>query len=175
MKFAIPIVLALSVASTAQADGLYDQYFAKAVGGEPCYARSYDAAHLKAHPRQKITSMEVDFDIKEGDTDRPNSAKYFEAGVGFTLKKSKDRYLDAAYCSTAAGHFDCYFDGDGGTFHLTPQGAALKLDVTGGGGGTDEIQVEGMKDFGSFGAPGSDDRSFILPPADRKICDAGKN
>ena len=35
-----------------------------------------------------------------------------------------------------------------------------------------DIHAEGEKDFGSFGARGSDDRIFILPLGDRAMCDA---
>jgi hypothetical protein len=161
------------MASAAHADGIYDKYFAKAGGGKPCYARVYDSAHLKAHPRQKVTDMEVDFDTKEGDSDRPNSEKYFEIGVGFRLKsKPKEWVGAAAYCKTTAGFFDCYLDGGGGTFRLTPQSSALKFDVVEGADESGALAVDNGDDFPVFGAPGSDDRAFILPPADRKVCDA---
>ena len=65
------------------------------------------------------------------------------------LKSSGEWYGDALYCKTLASHFDCYLDADGGTIRLTPQGDALRLEVTGGGGGTDQITVEGRKDFGA--------------------------
>jgi hypothetical protein len=47
----------------------------------------------------------------------------------------------------------------------------LRLEVTGGGGGTDQIVVEGS-DWGRFGTPGGGDRVFILRRADRKLCNA---
>lgn len=173
MKIVLTFLLAAGATSATSAGSTYDQYFAKAVNGRPCYARLYDDAHMKAHPHQKVRMIEIDFDMKQGDSDRPNSQSYFEAGIGFVLKnKPKEKVGAAIYCKTAAGFFDCYIDGDGGTFHLTPQGANLKLDVTGGGGGTDAIVVDNGDDFPTFGAPGSDDRVFVLPPADRKICDA---
>ena len=49
-------------------------------------------------------------------------------------------------------------------------GDALRLDVTGGGGGTNQIAVEGRKDFAQFGAAGNDDRVFVLSRANRKLC-----
>ncbi len=176
MKIVIDILLAavscIAMAATARADAIYDRYFAKAPGGTACYARTYDGAHLKAHPRQKVTDMEVDFDIRDGDIDRPNSEKYFEIGVGFKLKsKPKEWASSAAYCKTAAGFFDSYLDGGGGTFRLTPQSTGLKFDVVEGADSSGALSVDNGDDFPSFGAPGSDDRAFVLPPADSKACD----
>lgn len=171
-----PLALAtlIGVAATpvVGADNLYGKYFANPAGGKPCYLRSYDAAHLKKHPRQRVTAMEMDFDISFGDTDRPNSAAYFEAQLGFRLRHEKENFGDAIYCKTLKGYFDCYFDADGGTFRLVPQGETLRVEIMRGGGGTDEIQIEGQNGFVSFGAPGSDDRVFVLPPASRKSCEA---
>jgi len=73
------------------------------------------------------------------------------------------------FCKVAADHFDCYLDADGGKFRLTPEGDGLRLEVTGGGGGTEQIVAEGT-DWGEFGAPRGDDRVFILRRADRKLC-----
>ena len=56
-------------------------------------------------------------------------------------------------------------------FRLTPEGDGLRLEMTGGGGGTDQIVVEGS-DRGELGTPGGDDRVFILRRADRKLCNA---
>lgn len=173
----IKLLLLLSAAAlaagsvAATADDLYARYFADADGGKPCYARYYDLAHLRAHPKQTVRRIEVDFDKNFGEgADPKNTAANFEAGIGFMLKSSGEWYGDALYCKALASHFDCYLDADGGTIRLTPQGDALRLEVTGGGGGTDQITVEGLKDFAQFGAPGSDDRVFVLPRADRKLC-----
>ena len=80
-------------------------------------------------------------------------------------------YGEELVCKVASEHFDCYLEADGGKFRLTPEGDGLRLEVTAGGGGTDQIVAEGT-DWGTFGGPGSDDRVFILRRADRKHCDA---
>ena len=163
--------LAAGSAAATTADDLYARYFGDADGGKPCYARYYDRSHLRAHPKQTVRRIEVDFDKDFGEGVGPkNTAASFEAGIGFMLKRSNEWYGDALYCKSLDGRFDCYLDADGGTIRLTPQGDALRLDVTGGGGGADQIAVEGRKDFAQFGGPGSDDRMFVLPRADRKLC-----
>ena len=169
------MAVALLTSHTVQADSIYDRYFGKTENGKPCYARSYDAAHLKKHPKQTVQRIEVDYDVKEGDTDRPNSASYFEIGFSFMLKHSKTWNGDAAYCKTANGFFDCTLDADGGAIHLTPQGDALRLDVINRGGvdkNKDQISVEGEDGFAGFGKPGGDDLAFVLSRADRAQCDA---
>lgn len=158
-------------AVAASADDIYTRYFAQADGGKPCYARSYDRKHMEAHPKQTVRRIQVDFDKDFGEAAGPkNTASSFEAGIGFMLNRSDERYGDALYCKTLDNRVDCYLDADGGTIRLTPQGDALRLEVTGGGGGADQIAVEGRKDFAQFGAAGNDDRVFVLPRANRKLC-----
>lgn len=170
-----PLSLALLAvafgALPASADDLYTRYFAGVNGGKPCYARSYDDAHLKAHPKQVVRRIEINFDVSwRGNEDSKNSAADFEAGIGFMLKRSPEWYGQALYCKTVGDHFECYLDADGGSFKLIPRGDALRLEVSGPPEAT--IHAEGSRDFGEFGGPGGDDRVFVLPHADRKLCDA---
>lgn len=155
----------------AAADDLYTRYFAS--GGKPCYARYYDDAHLRAHPKQVVRRIEIDFDVtwRENETSK-NSAADFQAGIGFMLRRSSEWYGQALYCKTVSDHFECYLDADGGSFQLIPRGDALRLEVSGPAEAT--IHAEGIRDFGEFGGPGGDDRVFVLPRADRKLCDAAK-
>jgi len=164
-------IAAAAVSPAADADDLYTHYFAGVDGGNPCYVRSYDNAHLKAHPKQTVRRIFVDFGVnRRSDQSRKNGADDFEAGIGFMLKRSPEWYGQALSCKTVRDHFECYLEADGGTFTLTPRGEALRLEVTGGRGS--DIHTEGEKDFGTFGAPGSDDRVFLLPRGDRAVCDA---
>ena len=165
------ILMAAASAPALAADDLYTRYFAGAAGGKPCYARYYDDAHLKAHPKQQVRRIEIDFDVNErSDPQTKNGAADFQAGIGFMLKRSSEWYGQALVCKQAGNRFECYLEADGGTFVLIPRGDALRLEVTGGPGS--DIHTEGEKDFGEFGGPGTDDRVFILPRADRKLCDA---
>ena len=163
----------LGGAGAAKADDIYARYFGAADGGKPCYARDYNDAHLKAHRKQTVRRIEVDFDAAwREDKGGKNSAADFQAGIGFMLKRSPEWYGQELYCKTVADHFECYLDADGGSVRLVPHGDALRLEVVGGRGS--DIHAEGDKDFGAFGDVGSDDRVFILPRADRKRCDAAK-
>jgi hypothetical protein len=172
MKAFAVVLLALTCsASAAGAADIYAKYFADADGGRVCYARYYDAAHLAAHPRQTVRRIMVDYDRRMHEDAGPeNTAAKFIAGIGFMLTHSGGWYTQELFCKTAGGYFDCYLDADGGSIRLIPDRDALRLQVIGGGGGTDRIVVEGAAGFGKFGAPGSDDRAFVLPRADRKLC-----
>jgi hypothetical protein len=174
MRAVAVVLLALTFSvSAAGAADIYAKYFADADGGRVCYARYYDAAHLAAHPRQTVRRIMVDYDRRtHEDADPENTAAKFIAGIGFMLKHSGGWYTQELFCKIAGGYFDCYLDADGGSIRLIPDRDALRLQVIGGGGGTDSIVVEGAAGFGKFGAPGSDDRAFILPRADRKLCNS---
>ena len=151
---------------------LYTRYFAGVSGGKPCYARYYDHAHLNAHRKQKVRRIVVDFNqAQRDDKVTKNTPTDFQAGFGFMLKRSNEWYGQELFCKVIADHFDCHLDADGGKFRLTPEGDGLRLEVTGGGGGTDQIVVEGS-DWGKFGTPGGDDTVFILRRADRQLCNA---
>ena len=68
----------------AIADDLYARYFADADGGKPCYARYYDLAHLRAHPKQTVRRIEVDFDKNFGEgADPKNSCSELRSGHRF--------------------------------------------------------------------------------------------
>lgn len=170
---ALIAVCAATAVSAAPADDIYAKYFASVNGSKPCYARSYDAAHLKAHPKQTVRQIQVDYDASwRSDAGGKNTAGDFQAGISFMLKRSGEWFGQQLNCKTAGNGFDCYLDADGGAIRLTPAGHALKLEVKDRGGPGNQIAVEGEKGVGEFGAAGGDDRVFILPRADRKLCDA---
>jgi hypothetical protein len=170
-RFAVIALMVGGVSNAVAADDLYTRYFAGVADGKPCYARYYDDAHLRTHPKQQVRRIEIDFDVNErSDPQTKNSATYFQAGIGFMLKRSSEWYTQALSCKVAGTRFECYLEADGGTFVLIPRGDALRLEITGGPDA--DIHAEGGKDCGEFGGRGSDDRAFLLPRTDRKLCDA---
>ena len=156
--------------SAANAVDIYTRYFTGVSGGKPCYARYYDPGHLNAHPKQTVRRIVVDFHQDQRDDNvTKNTPADFQAGFGFMLKRSNEWYGQELFCKVTADHFDCYLDADGGKVRLTPEGDGLRLEITDGGRGTDQIVVEGT-DWGEFGTPCGDDRVFILRRADRRLC-----
>ena len=171
-RLALSLLLTLvgALLPARASDDLYARYFGRVADGKPCYARYYNDAHLKAHPTQMVRRIEIDFDANLRDDKGKNTGSDFQAGIGFVLKHSHEWYGQEIHCKTVNDYFECDLEADGGNIRLIPRGDALRLEVLGGEGS--DIHVEGLKDFGTFGRVGSDDRVFILPRADRKLCEA---
>ena len=129
--------------------GLLDDYFA----GGACFARSYDRAHMRAHPNQVVTDIHLGTapDFQGGGSD-------VVLDFGFTQRQGTS-YTAEAYC----GGTRCAMEGDGGSFRLSAQGEALKLSVG------DFLAIEGSQDF-SVDLADSDDRVFLLYPAKASAC-----
>lgn len=159
--------VALCAAPRANAaDDFFATLFANAQGGTPCYGRTYDDAHLKGHPQQKVRRIEIDMD-KTDSNERENTAEHFELGMAVMTTKSNEWYGNAAYCKAGADSAECYLDGDGGKFKLTPaEGGAVRLET-----GDYGIGFEGATDFIELKADSGDDRVFVLKPG-RAECDA---
>lgn len=170
---AVILVAVLSMAPLAARAGggdnkstFFDAVFANAQGGTPCYGRTYDDAHLKAHPEQKVRRIEIDMD-KTNANDRVNTAENFELGMAIMTTKSSEWYGNAAFCKAADQSAECFLDGDGGKFKLTAaDDGAVRLET-----GDYGIGFEGEKDFVEFSGSSGDDRVFLLKPG-RDECNA---
>ena len=164
---ATTVVVALSLPLAAlAADTLFDTYFATQANGAACYGRTYDDAHLKEHPAQTVQRIEIDSEkaISDG---KLNSAERFELGFAILLKSSPEWYGQNAICKTSATAMECYLEGDGGLFKLTPaEDGGLKLET-----GDYGIAVEGSHDSLQLSGKDGDDRVFLLNPS-RDECDA---
>lgn len=157
--------LALFGLAMPAAAGDYEAWFAGKPGGVACYARGYDAAHLAAHPRQKVVEIELDFDAREAESEG-NRPSRFVVGLGVRLKGKKDWYTNSMLCNERAmGGVACSLEGDGGQLDLQPSGDGLEMRLT------SEISIEG-DDFITFGGKTSDDNVFILKTAPQSVCDA---
>lgn len=96
-----------------------------------CYARSYDAAHMKAHPKQKVTAIALTYlpeklfpDVEGAQKMWDQYADYpaFSAILAVTLKGKEGTALGAAYCRTGSSKMlECGIEGDGGTFQVLLQ------------------------------------------------------
>ena len=58
-RIAFAAALVMHVCTPAQAANPLDDLIKPVVDSSACFTRVYDAAHLKAHPRQKTTAMTV--------------------------------------------------------------------------------------------------------------------
>lgn len=126
-----------------------------------CYARSYDAAHLRAHPQQNVRRIAVLNPVKEqsaGD-DQPNYRFIFRAemrdGRKFEMQSfcSPDSNPYAYTCTPPSGPNDAQ------EFYLTRAGDGIML--------RDRKGLLGTTLGAKFGA---DDRMFKLEPAAEADC-----
>lgn len=164
-RIAAALLFCGAASAASQAGELFEVYLAGVDGGHPCYARAYDAKHLKAHPRQKIARIEIDMEPVNPDG-VANVASGFQIGIGLMAKAGGGWYTGAAYCTTSAIGFSCSIEGDGGTFTLVPADArSLKLS-------TERMALEGAKDFIEIGDKAGDDRVFVLQREAQADCDA---
>lgn len=157
---AAPLLLAdLGPVRAQPASGLLDQVFPP---GEPlCYARRYDAAHLRANPRQSVTSVRLlrdfpslrldaqwakTYQARDGRTAyatlivtyRDSGARRFVGGPNCAIREGGEIYCSAGSC-------------DGGGFTLSREDADTIL--IGRKGGNQRFTVSG-------GCAGGPDRNL---------------
>jgi hypothetical protein len=159
-------LLSVTIAFAASSDDLYDRYFSNVLAGRPCFARTYDAAHLAAHAGQRVRSIEISLAKKNFDGS-PNSADRFELEFALMVKSSPEWYGQAAICRTTEAAFECFLKADGGLFRLTPlSDGGLRLDT-----GEAGIALEGATDTIELSGKTGGDRSFDLV-ASKTECEA---
>lgn len=141
-------------------------------GETVCFARTYDAAHLKRHPKQTVTSVRLmrGFQQVRSDHEREADLVYSELIVTYRASGAR-RFLGGASCRAQEdGTIMCSADScDGGSFPLKREDADTiaiggqaqsHFTVSGGcGGGEDRSLTEG-----------EDDRFFRLKRAPMTAC-----
>ena len=129
------------------------------LGKEACYGRVYDAAHLKKHPKQRVTAFHLFRDF----TPDPNTETPLEnhqalidsdgeGGIRITAYvRFRDRpglFFNGMACASASegGKVRCGIECDGGGFFVKGDGKSLLLENQGfvviGGCGANEDEAE---------------------------------
>ena len=155
------------------------------VGVEACFGRTYDAAHLRTHPRQQVTSFHIlrDFSPDQNSEEELQSREDMVKNDGsdgnipltayLRLRDRKGVYSNYFGCRRSeSGGVLCGIDCDGGTFQMRPSGGSLLIEnqgfvVVGGCGASDEEQAEPV-----FVKPGADDKTFRLDKQPVEQCTA---
>src|SRR5215217_4848118 len=79
--FLIAGLLPAIVASAAQAEPVFQRLTGSNQRGDQCFARSYDAAHLQRHPRQRVIRFRLRRDRNvPADVNNP---RRFTVAIGF--------------------------------------------------------------------------------------------
>ncbi len=142
-------------------------------GNKACYVRSYDAAHLRAHPKQRITAMKFLLSVEAYDP-KPAAAAKLEELYHYTFSMSVARRGDKRLLRTSGGCSGgdailCAVDCDGGSVTLDKMPPANSLIV--------RLNDHGIQMFHDCdGAPavlvkaGEDDKVFRLNKAANNAC-----
>jgi hypothetical protein len=153
---------------------------------EACFGRVYDAAHLKAHPKQKVTSLHVLRSLeerREAENWTPDARaeairSFREEGQAsvtafVNFRDKKGTFHNSLTCDkeTAAG-MTCLIECDGGSFRLNRSGAnSVMLNNNGFvliGGCGEEVEEGQIRHF----SPGADDKVFRLDSLPIAACRA---
>lgn len=125
-----------------------------------CFSRTYDAAHLAAHPRQTVRRFFVGVAGEEWRATA--TAGYFNIAFGFQITGHADTYTGIGICAPQGARLACDIESDGGSFTITRNGDGLRIDAA-------RIEVEGEHDFSPDLAAG-DNRIMLLRPAASSAC-----
>jgi len=143
-------------------------------GNKACYVRTYDAAHLKAHPRQHITAMKfllaVETYPEPSKKEQPEDLYYYPFAMQ-VMRRGESRPLHTAGDCLTVGGIHCVVDCDGGAVNLDEMPPADSLIV--------RISEYGVRMFhdcddgeGILVMPGADDKVFRLDKAALDACRA---
>lgn len=155
------------------------------LGTEACFGRSYDDAHLRKHPRQRVTSFHIlrDFspdthaESEHQSRDELLSSDGENGNIGLAayvrVRDRKGVYFNHFSCRRDdKGAMRCGIDCDGGSFSARPSGGSLLVQnegfvVVGGCGASDEDSMDPV-----FISPGADDKVFRLDKQPLAQCTA---
>ena len=144
-------------------------------GNKACYVRSYDAAHLRAHPRQRITAMKFllgveAYDPKPADAKGSSDLFYYTFSMSVARRGDK-RLLHTSGDCLVSDDISCVVDCDGGGLLLDKMPPAGSLIV--------RLKEDGIRMFhdcdeevGVLVKPGADDKVFRLDKTANDACRA---
>lgn len=175
----LALVVLAGLASPALAQPVSPEAFLGGVlppehGRSVCFARAYDAEHLRRNPGQRVRSLvlHVRHHRHEPDPVTRREQRNYYFTLAARVKGERGRLVATGECG-AGDVSGCGPECDGGGFTLTREpGGTLLLDLSrykrlrmtrGCGGGDDEEDAFVLE-------PGADDLRFRLSPADPALC-----
>jgi len=153
---AAALLAALLLAPPAAAAGFEEQWKDGAPG---CFARAYDAKHLAAHPRQRVTHIA----LGPSRLGAPTPPGAFEVTFSLVLKGDGGSYQSEGICRATAKAVTCDAEGDGGRFTIRPDGRNILIRI-------ERLVLEGASDVTPDLAVGGDDRVLRLSPGPDSAC-----
>lgn len=129
-----------------------------------CFARGYDAKHLREHPRQTVMRFHV---VRDANGNAPLAPGVTWVRFGFAVKGSSDVFDSLAACrqdgAQGGAKVMCLIEGDGGSFQLSLDADRLRVTIG------DRVEVEGAASFSPDLARG-DNRIMLLQASPRQAC-----
>jgi len=172
MRTASTALLAILIAGGAACaqDARLAEILPATPGVKACFARTYDAKHLRAHPKQRVTAVtflmrSVGFD-SNGEYVLDPKGKIDHASTQFAIRFVR---RDMKQAQTTSGDCQqgetagCYVECDGGGFKLEKSGEGLLLRLM-----DDGIRIDDCDEKDVRLKPGADDRAFRVD----KVADA---
>jgi hypothetical protein len=154
-------MIAIALAPTgAAADSFYERTIAERDGVIPCFARIYDADHLGAHPRQRVTH----FFLRHSEAEDLTPPESFDVVIGYKLKGSTDSFVTEAGCAAEGNGADCSAEGDAGFFKLAGDGKEITVTID------DRLYLEGRVSWSPDLAKDGDDSPILLRPSPTADC-----
>ncbi|ODT79940.1 MAG: hypothetical protein ABS76_18490 [Pelagibacterium sp. SCN 64-44] len=138
-------------------------------GANGCWRRVYDAAHLKAHPDQQVTSMALAMIYRQ----QPDDLSYYAYALDVGLRDGRTGTA-TSNCNADGELLRCWVECDGGGVEVSSRAhgdilvdleAIGFIHLTGGCSAEDEAE----EDFALL--PGLDDKQFLLHPEKGAFCE----
>lgn len=184
MRAPFPALAAiLLMGATAHADpiapgkeGELAKFVAPQDGNRICYARSYTADHLKAHPGQKVTEIgfRLTYYVHEAAPDLPQGQRNYYFELIARLRGHAKQLTASGECVPKGETISCFVECDGGGIRVRRRGAEnILIDFGSAAGGRIRMSEgcdaeEGAVDL----EPGADDREFLLSRRPDSECPA---
>ncbi|MBA3446196.1 MAG: hypothetical protein H0T56_01050 [Pseudaminobacter sp.] len=144
-------------------------------GRRACFARSYDDAHLKKHPQQKVTEIQFRLTYYQYEPDEfwPKGQRSYYFQVLAKLRGQEETLNVIGDCmnSDLPGTLFCGVDDDGGG--VTVKRTAKADEILLGLEATGRLRMSVGSDDGEGGfvlEPGEDDKSFLLSETNQESC-----
>jgi hypothetical protein len=173
--------LVIAAASTSAMSSLSAQdkpkladLVAPQAGNKACFARTYDAAHLREHPKQRVTAVSFLLRAQAYDESARSwgleKALYYSFAMSVQRRGDKRRLRTGGDCMEGEG-ISCAVDCDGGgvTLEKAAQGDSLLVRLMEPGG---ILMFSDCDGAGVWLKPGADDKVFRLDKAAASVCEA---
>jgi hypothetical protein len=128
-----------------------------------CFARTYDAPHLAAHPGQTVSAVKVKLKPRSMD-----DGYNFSVELRFGFREDKRNFYAVGICKDMGGSLTCSLDQDAGQLTVKPADGGVQVsplqDVRADAESGDEAEYKTLK------TSNPEDRVFMLRAVEASDC-----